>query len=41
MKDKILKIEGVRSTVSSVVLYAHKHQGTDSPQKLSFTVVPV
>ncbi len=41
LKDKILKIEGVRSTVSSVVLYAHKHQGTDSPQRLSFTVVPV
>jgi len=41
LKDKILKIEGVKSAVSSVVLYAYKHQGTDSPQRLSFTVVPV
>ena len=41
LKDKILKIEGVKSTVSSVVLYAYKHQGTDSAQMLSFTIVPV
>ena len=41
LKDKILKIEGVKSTVSSVVLYAYKHHGTDSAQKLSFTIVPV
>jgi len=41
LKEKILKIEGVKSTVSSVVLYAYKHQGTDSAQKLSFTIVPV
>jgi DNA-binding Lrp family transcriptional regulator len=27
LKDKVLKIGGVRSTVSSVVLYAHKREG--------------
>jgi DNA-binding Lrp family transcriptional regulator len=27
LKDKVLKISGVRSTVSSVVLYEHKREG--------------
>ena len=27
LKDKVLKISGVRSTVSSVVLYKHKREG--------------
>ncbi len=27
LKDKVLKINGVRSTVSSVVLYEHKREG--------------
>jgi DNA-binding Lrp family transcriptional regulator len=27
LKDKVLKITGVRSTVSSVVLYEHKREG--------------
>ena len=27
LKDKVLKINGVRSTVSSVVLYEHKRAG--------------
>jgi Lrp/AsnC family transcriptional regulator, leucine-responsive regulatory protein len=27
LKDKVLKIGGVRSTVSSVVLYEHKREG--------------
>jgi DNA-binding Lrp family transcriptional regulator len=31
LKDKILKIEGVKSTVSSVVLHAY-NQGTDTAQ---------
>jgi len=27
LKNKVLKINGVKSTVSSVVLYTHKHEG--------------
>ena len=27
LKDKVLKINGVKSTVSSVVLYEHKREG--------------
>ncbi len=27
LKNKVLKINGVKSTVSSVVLYAHKREG--------------
>jgi len=27
LKNKVLKISGVKSTVSSVVLYTHKHEG--------------
>ena len=27
LKDKVLRINGVRSTVSSVVLYEHKREG--------------
>jgi DNA-binding Lrp family transcriptional regulator len=27
LKNKVLKIPGVKSTVSSVVLYTHKHEG--------------
>ena len=27
LKDKVLRISGVRSTVSSVVLYEHKREG--------------
>ncbi len=27
LKDKILKIDGVKSTVTSLVLYMHKEQG--------------
>jgi len=27
LKNKVLKIAGVKSTVSSVVLYTHKHEG--------------
>ncbi len=27
LKDQVLKINGVRSTVSSVVLYEHKREG--------------
>lgn len=27
LKDKIMKIEGVKSTVTSVVLYTHKRDG--------------
>ena len=32
LKDKILKIDGVKSTVSSVVLHSYKHQGTETAQ---------
>lgn len=28
LKDKVLKIDGVKSTVTSIVLYKHKEQGT-------------
>ncbi len=28
LKDKVLKIDGVKSTVTSIVLYSHKEQGT-------------
>lgn len=27
LKNKVLRINGVKSTVSSVVLYTHKHEG--------------
>ncbi len=27
LKDKVLKIDGVKSTVTSIVLYIHKEQG--------------
>ncbi len=27
LKDKVLKIDGVKSTVTSIVLYNHKEQG--------------
>ncbi len=27
LKNRVLKINGVKSTVSSVVLYTHKHDG--------------
>ncbi len=27
LKDKVLKIDGVKSTVTSIVLYSHKEQG--------------
>ncbi len=32
LKDKILKIDGVKSTVSSVVLHSYKHQTTEPVQ---------
>lgn len=28
LKDKVLKIDGVKSTVTSIVLYNHKEQGS-------------
>ncbi len=31
LKDKILKIDGVKSTVTSLVLYMHKEQGKPVP----------
>ena len=32
LKNKILKIDGVKSTVSSVVLHSYKHQPTETAQ---------
>lgn len=32
LKDRVLKINGVRSTVSSVVLYEHKRGGRSVPE---------
>jgi len=34
LKDKVLKINGVRSTVSSVVLYEHKREGKPVSESL-------
>ena len=31
IKEKILSIEGIRSTVSAVILYAHKKDGKPAP----------
>jgi len=33
LKDKVLKISGVRSTVSSVVLYEHKREGKSASEE--------
>lgn len=32
LKDKVLKINGVKSTVSSVVLYEHKREGKQASE---------
>src|SRR5207249_12014072 len=40
LKDKVLKINGVRSTVSSVVLYAHKREGKPVSDRLIIDIDP-
>ena len=32
LKNRILKINGIKSTVSSVILYEHKHEGKIATQ---------
>ena len=39
LKDKVLKINGVRSTVSSVVLFEHKREENQSPTDQSQTQI--
>ncbi len=31
LKDRVLKIDGIKSTVTSIVLYIHKEQATSVP----------